>query len=193
MNSQIVLDLGDMILRNGMDFEGIVAQLQPRTHKVLCVEDGLYLRVYEGYGPFPFGVVFEHKHRRFGMTEYVFRCGMGTNDEKSFCVFGRDNAETFCPDFIDDQCTSSEEEIHLYDDETPPESPYSEIFSSSTSVGSEEVFHSSPFRTDSQIHTENVRTEEEEVKIGDDETDVHVINISHFHTKDQIQEETYKL
>lgn len=196
MNSNTLLDLGDIILKSEMDFEGIVSQLQYKTRKILCVEDGLFLRVYEEYGPFPFGLMFEHKHRRIGMTEYVFRCGMGTSEEKSFCVFGRDNAETFCPDFIDEQYTSSEEEIPLYDDETPPESPYSEIFSSSTS-GSEEEFPSSPFRTDCQIYIDSVRTEENETKLVDSKTEdgknVQIINISHSHISEQIQEETYKL
>jgi len=43
MNPQI-LDLGDITLKYGLDFEGVIAQLQSRTDKILCVEDGLCRR-----------------------------------------------------------------------------------------------------------------------------------------------------
>lgn len=190
-----VLSLGDIVIKSGMDFEGVVSQLQRSTRKMLCVEDGLYLRIYEEYGPFPFGLRFEHKHRRFGMTEYIFRYAMGTEQEKSLCIFGRDNAETFCPDFVDDQYTSSEEEILLYESDSPVESPYSDIFSTSTSAGSDIYGDSpppSPYRTDFDTNTGDVKTQEEEVDVEIDDS-VHTINLSHGNSKDQIHEKTFKL
>lgn len=193
MDSQI-LDLGDITLKYGLDFEGVIAQLQSRTRKILCVEDGLYLRIYEPYGPFPFGLRFEHKHRRLGITEYIFRYAEGTCDEKSFCIFGRDNAETFCQEYVDDQCTSSEEEEIVYEEEISIESPYSEIFSSSNSEGSD-VYGYDEFESgESQDYASCDKTEETKVEMEYCERKhVHTIDLSEKGPAEEIQESTYKL
>jgi len=127
-------------LKDGMGYEALVAQLQGRIKKVLCVDDGIYLRIFEESGPFPLGVEFEHKQRRFGATEYFFRYARGTEEERTLCVFGRDNAEVFCPDYIDDQETESGSSS---DDEFNQEKPLIEedlledVFSTSSEASSE--------------------------------------------------------
>jgi len=195
MSFEGALSLGEFVIKSNMDFENLVSQFQSRTNKILCVEDGIYLRIYEEYGPFPFGLMFEHKHRRLGMTEYIFRCAMGTDEEKSFCIFGRDNAEAFCPDFVDDQYTSSEEEIVFYESEESSESLYSEIFPSSTSAGSEIPEYSdsddslTSYKTDCELNIDNVETQEE--KIARD--DIHILKISHSQKGNQIQEKIFKI
>lgn len=118
-------------LKNEMSYEALAAQLQKGTQKVLCVDDGVYLRIFEESGPFPLGIEFEHKQRRYGETEYFFRYAKDTEAERSLCVFGRDNAETFCPDYVDDQDTESEGSSEQEDIAQDQEESVEELFSSS--------------------------------------------------------------
>lgn len=149
-------------LKGGMDFEAIISQLQPLTKKVLCVEDGLYLRVFPECGPFPFGLEFEHKQKRWGMSEYIFRCDAQTQYERVMCVFGRDNAETFCPDFIDDQDTSSEE---FSEDISTPEELYSDLYTTSSS--SEDHSQQAP--------TEEAKTSQSGEEVSQNEHEEHIV------------------
>jgi hypothetical protein len=130
-----VLSVDSIKIKNELGFEGIVAQIQRFTKNVLAVEDGATLKVYPESGTFTLGFEFDHKQRRYGMTEYYFRYGRNTEYETVMVVFGRDNAETFCPDYVDDQDTdpelsSSEEDIQPERDEGGE--PTSEIFSTSS-------------------------------------------------------------
>jgi len=120
-------------LKNEMSYEALAAQLQKGTQKVLCVDDGVYLRIFEESGPFPLGIEFEHKQKRYGETEYFFRYAKDTEAERSLCVFGRDNAETFCPDYVDDQDTESEGSSEQEDIAQEREESVEELFSSSDS------------------------------------------------------------
>jgi len=146
LNMNTRLDNVSLYLKEAMGYEAIISQLQSSTKKVLCVEDGLYLRIFEESGPFPLGVTFEHKQKRWGMNEYFFRYAIGTEDETVLCVFGRDNAETFCPDFIDDQDTSEEDDLHL-SSPIPEEEIFSDIYTSSD-TNEEEILK------DTNIHGE---------------------------------------
>ena len=124
-------------LKDGMSYEALVAQVQGGTKKVLCVDDGVYLRIFEESGPFPLGVEFEHKQKRYGETEYFFRYARDTEDERSLCVFGRDNAETFCPDYVDDQDTESENSSEEENMNHQREELLEDVFSTSSEESSE--------------------------------------------------------
>lgn len=171
-------------LKGGMDYEAIVSQLQHLTKKVLCVEDGLYLRVFEECGPFPVGVEFQSKQKRWGMTEYFFRCDVNTSEERCLCVFGRDNAETFCPYYTDDKETSSEVSSENYDSEDEPyHSPiYSDMFTTSTS---EEDFYDEP----KQPPKEHNESHEEPILTPS----VHIVNLPNSENKDNVKSTTYDL
>lgn len=123
-------------LKNEMSYEALVAQLQKGTKKVLCVDDGVYLRIFEETGPFPLDIEFEHKQRRYGETEYFFRYAKDTENERSLCVFGRDNAEIFSPDYVDDQDTESESSSEQEQEQEREES-VEELFSSSDEESSD--------------------------------------------------------
>ena len=166
-----------------MDYESIIAQLQPLSGKVLCVEDGFKLRIYEESGPFPFGLIFEHKQRRWGMTEYFFRYAVETEEETMMCVFGRDNAEIFCPDYIDDQNTSEEEEDLSQQSPETEEELYSDIFSTSE----EEKLTDSPLSTQEDITS----PEEHEEPILS--PSIHVISIDSEPKQRNLLEKLYNL
>lgn len=108
------------------DFEGIIAQFQELVDDVvLCIEDGVVLKMYPESGPFPFPLNFDHKRRRNGIVEYYFRYKPNTDEETVMCVFHRKNAETFCKNYTDDINTSSSEE----DDDVDEENNYAECCS----------------------------------------------------------------
>jgi len=119
-------------LKGGMDYEAIIAQLQPLTKNVLCVEDGTFLRVFKESGPFPVCLEFMVKQKRWGMSEYYFRCDSETPQERVLCVFGRDNAETFCSDYVDDVDTD-DEDVSFSSEKELSEELYTEIFTTSES------------------------------------------------------------
>ena len=153
-------------IKDGMGYEALVAQLQSGTKFVLCVEDGVYLRIFEESGPFPLGVQFEHKQKRYGATEYFFRYASNTEEETVMCVFGRDNAETFCPDYIDDQDTDSENTSENvkedYEMEDDMEDDLSEVFSTSSEEGSSAASEGSPKDLSMDKEVKNLLNPEEE-------------------------------
>lgn len=130
-------------LRGGMDYEAVISQLQCLTKNILCVEDGTYLRVFKETGPFPFGLEFMSKQKRWGMSEYYFRSGFNTPEEKVLSIFGRDNAETFCPEYVDDVDTD-EEEVPYSSEYDFSEELYTEIFTTSESSESMKSENFSP-------------------------------------------------
>ncbi len=173
-------------LRTGMDYEAVISQLQPLSDKVLCVEDGFKLRIFEESGPFPFGLVFEHKQKRWGMTEYIFRYAVETEEETMMCVFGRDNAEIFCPDYVDDQNTSSEEDLSQQSLETEEEL-YSDIFSTSE----EEKLTDSPSSNSPTCQEKDLSPEEHEEPILS--PPIHVVSIDSEPLYRNLLEKTYDL
>nr|QBK92040.1 MAG: hypothetical protein LCPAC304_03870 [Pithovirus LCPAC304] len=169
-----------------MDYEAVISQLQPLSDKVLCVEDGFKLRIFEESGPFPFGLVFEHKQKRWGMTEYIFRYAVETEEETMMCVFGRDNAEIFCPDYVDDQNTSSEEDLSQQSLETEEEL-YSDIFSTSE----EEKLTDSPSSNSPTCQEKDLSPEEHEEPILS--PPIHVVSIDSEPLYRNLLEKTYDL
>jgi hypothetical protein len=115
--------VGDFKIKDGMTFEGLTAQLQPFTSLLLCIKDGDAIYSFPEYGPFPPGLQFEHKQKRFGLTEYYFRTSV---DDSLFCVFGRENAEVFCSGYVDDEDTLSD-----FSDSEGEGEPSTEVYSTS--------------------------------------------------------------
>lgn len=182
------LDSVSLQLRDNMEYEAIVSQFQSSTKKVLCVEDGVCLRIFEESGPFPLGILFEHKQKRWGMTEYFFRYAIGTEDEMVLCVFGRDNAETFCPDFIDDQETSEEEDLLQYFSQNEEEEEvFSDIFTSSSNTDEEQEEGTQA----KDKGKETVSTKEQEQHIVS--PPIHVVSIESNSEDVDIQENIYDL
>lgn len=184
-----------LLLKEDMEYEAIMSQLQSFTKKVLCVEDGVYLRIFEESGPFPLGVVFFHKQRRWGMTEYFFRYAMGTEDETVLCVFGRDNAETFCPDFIDEQDTSEEEDLHFSSPSVLEEEIFSDIFTSSSNTDEEDNPIETPKIKDEEKakvkDQDNISTQEQEQHIVS--PPIHIVSIDSHQEDADLQENIYNL
>jgi len=194
-------------LKDGMGYEALVSQLQRGTKKVLCVDDGVYLRIFEESGPFPLGLEFEHKQKRFGDTEYFFRYARDTEDERTLCVFGRDNAEVFCPDYVDDQETesgsSSENELLIEED------LLEDVFSTSSESSSETMEECSieedikkllneDERKNEEIPAEEyAKSEDNKEKVLSEEkslsTKVQLIDIPDVDKESELQQTTYKL
>lgn len=197
MNVQ--LDNVSLLLKEDMGYEAVISQLQSFTKKVLCVEDGLYLRIFEESGPFPLGVTFEHKQKRWGMTEYFFRYAIGTEDETVLCVFGRDNAETFCPDFIDDQDTSEEDDLH-FSSPIPEEEIFSDIYTSSDTDEEESLKDTTNIYDKVKHDKDKANTPTQEQSVGETSRfhhivspPIHVVSIDSQREDSDLHENVYNL
>jgi hypothetical protein len=87
--------LNDKIIFNqDSTFENFIGQFQTSCSKILCIENGSYLKFYDKNSPIPMNIRFDYKQSRSNLTEYYFR-DIQTNDQ--YCVFGRECAKLFFP------------------------------------------------------------------------------------------------